>query len=130
MITTVGTMKASNDAAIKRTLVTDMWFKHLLHAKLKAFVTRSGYKSDSDELCVILFCVLFFLPSSRPIFKSLKFFAAMPTIAVQSSYSLHISACIGYIHTMVSLQMLKPLTSRLVCGLLQPVCRYRHGKQM
>ena len=71
MITTVGTMKASNDATIKRTLVTDRWFKHLLHAQLKAFVTRSGYKSESDELCVMLFCVLFFLPSPRPIFKSL-----------------------------------------------------------
>ena len=65
MITTVCTMKASSDATIKRTLVTDMWFKHLLHAKLKAFVTRSGYKSDSDELCVMLLCVLFILPSSR-----------------------------------------------------------------
>ena len=86
--------------------------------------------SDSDELCVMLFYVLFFLPPSRIIFKSLHFFTGMPTIAVQSSYSLHISACIGYIHTMVSLQMLKPLTSRRACGLLQPVCRYRYGKQM
>ena len=75
--------------------------------------------SDSDELCVMLFYVLFFLPPSRIIFKSLHFFTGV-----------HISACIGDIHTMVSLQMLKPLTSRRACGLLQPVCRYRYGKQM
>ena len=38
----ISIMKASNDATIKRTLVTDIWFKHLLYAKLKALVTRSG----------------------------------------------------------------------------------------
>ena len=43
--------------------------------------------SDSDELCVMLFYVLFFLPPSRIIFKSLHFFTGVPTIAVQSSYT-------------------------------------------
>ena len=60
------------------------------------------------------------------LFLCVCFFAGLPTIAVQSSYSLHISACIGYIHTIapvVSLQMLKPLTSCLGRGLLQPMCR-------